>query len=103
MAVANNGALHFDVQVAYGTSKKINQLHAGEFAITHAAQPAANSSAGLSYDTKFDFNQSRWLPFNSDWLGVPSAQPYGQSPQLGVLHPSLYRAAAAAHVAAGLP
>jgi hypothetical protein len=103
MAVADNGDSHFDVKVAYGTSQKVNQLFAGEFAIGRDGAPAAYAAAGLSYDTKFDFNQARWLPFNSDWFGVPPARPYGHSPQLGVMHASVYRAAAAAHQAAGSP
>ena len=83
------------VRVAYGTSKKTNQLHSGEFAITSADGPAY-SHAGLSFDTKFDLRNQADLPYTEEWFRVPPAQPFGQSPKLGVLHPSLVKRAQAA-------
>lgn len=88
------------VTVAYGTSKKLNRLFSGEFQITKAENPAAYISAGLSYDTKFDFRNTLELPFNDDYFSVPVMAPYGQNPQLGILHPSMTRIAAAAFFAA---
>lgn len=76
---------------------------AGEFAIARAINPAAYVHAGLSYDTKFCFTATRWLPYNSLWFDVPPGAPYGQNPQLGLLHPLLHHAAHAAWVAAGSP
>lgn len=84
------------VTVAYGTSQGLNRLHAGEFAITKQGSPAAYSSAGLSFDTKFDFRQSVELPWNEDFFAVPVQTPHGQHPKLGSLHASMMRAAQAA-------
>ena len=88
------------VTVAYGTSQKLNRLFSGEFQITKAEHPAAYISAGLSYDTKFDFRNVLELPFNNIYFSVPAMAPYGQNPQLGILHPSMTRIAAAAFSAA---
>jgi hypothetical protein len=84
------------VRVAYGRSKKVGELHAGEFAIT-PVDGAAYGHAGLSYPTKFDLRKQEYLPYTDQWFGVPPGKPYGQSPKLGVLHPSLFRRAKAAH------
>lgn len=83
------------VRVAYGTSKKVNQLHRGEFAIT-PTDGSAYIHAGLSFPTKFDLRKQEHLPYTEQWFRVPPAQPFGQSPKLGVLHPSLIRRAQAA-------
>lgn len=88
------------VTVAYGTSQKLNRLFSGEFQINKAEHPAAYISAGLSYDTKFDFRNILELPYNDAYFSVPAMAPYGQSPQLGILHPSIARIAAAAFSAA---
>lgn len=90
---------HSVVEVAYGTSQKINMLHAGEFAITPADQ-AAYEAAGLSYPTKFNLGETSELDFNDEWFAVPPGTPHGQTPKLGVLHPSLMRRAKAAFDAA---
>jgi len=100
LAVFDENAPHFDVRVAYGTSQKTNALHRGEFLISRTLHPAAYKSAGLSYDTKFDFNQTVDLPFSAEWSSVPPAAPHGQIPTLGTLHPSMVRAVEAAYRAA---
>lgn len=87
---------HFVARVAYGTSQKTTRLFSGEFCISKSQHPAAYASANLSFDTKFDFGNITELPFNSDWFAVPPAAPHGQTPKLGVLHPSMVRIAAAA-------
>jgi len=87
------------VEVAYGTSQKVDRLYAGEFAITPADQ-AAYEAAGLSYPTKFNLGEMFELDFNDEWFGVPPGAPHGQTPKLGVLHPSLMRRAKAAFDAA---
>lgn len=81
------------VTVVYGTSQKVDRLFKGEFAITKQGSPAAYGSAGLSYDTKFDFKQSIDLPWNDDFFAVPPRAPHGQSPKVGVLHASMMRSA----------
>ena len=88
------------VEVAYGTSQKVNMLYAGEFAITPADQ-AAYEAAGLSYPTKFNLGETFEIDFNDEWFAVPPGTPHGQTPKLGVLHPSLMRRANAAFDAAG--
>ena len=83
------------VQVAYGTSQKVDKLFPGEFVIA-PSDGDAYSISGLSYPTKFDLASTFELPFNEDWFGVPPGAPNGQVPKLGVLHPSLMRRAQAA-------
>ena len=85
------------VTVAYGTPQGLQRLHAGEFAITRKGNPAAYSSAGLSYDTKFDLRQFVELPWNDAFFAVPARAPHGQHPKLGILHASMMRAAHTAY------
>ncbi len=87
------------VSVAYGTSKKTDRLYSGEFRIAKVEHPAAYASAGLSFDTKFDFGKTLDLPFNDTYFSVPPHAPNGQIPKLGTLHPSMVRIAAAAFAA----
>ena len=87
------------VRVAFGTSQKTDQLFAGEFAITPADQ-SAFEAAGLDRATKFSMKQLKTLPYDDDWFDVAPGAPYGQTPKLGLLHPSLMRRARAAFDAA---
>ncbi len=87
------------VTVAYGTSQKTNRLYAGEFRIAKQEHPIAYEAAGLSFDTKFNLAKVLELPFTSDYFSVPPHAPFGQTPRLGTLHPSLVRVAAAAFAA----
>ena len=87
------------VEAAYGTSQKVDTLYSGEFAITPADR-AAYEAAGLSYPTKFNLGKTFELDFNDKWFAVPPGAPHGQTPKLGVLHPSLMRRAKAAFDAA---
>ena len=96
--VDNDGMIF--VSVAYGTSKKTDRLYSGEFRIAKVEHPAAYASAGLSFDTKFDFGKTLDLPFNDTYFSVPPHAPNGQIPKLGTLHPSVVRIAAAAFAAA---
>lgn len=88
------------VKVLYGTSQRVDRLRAGEFAILRAIHPSAFELAGLAYDTKFDFKTLLELPWTEQFVKVPPKAPHGQNPKLGTLHPSLMRAAKAAHDAA---
>jgi hypothetical protein len=90
---------HTVVEVCYGTSQKTDQLYAGEFAIT-PADDAAFTAAGLSYPTKFNLGETFELDFNDQWFAIAPGAPHGQTPKLGLLHPSLIRRAAAAARAA---
>ena len=75
--------------------KKVNQLYAGEFAIT-PTDGAAYAVAGLSFATKFYLGATHELDYNELWFAVPPGAPYGQSPKLGLLHPILMRRVSAA-------
>lgn len=88
------------VQVVYGTSQRVERLKAGEFAITRQAHAAAFKLAGLAYDTKFDFKVVMALPWDERFFKPPPRPQFGQTPQLGALHPALMRAAKAAYNAA---
>jgi len=88
------------VSVAYGTSQKTDRLYSGEFRIAKSEHPAAYTSAGLSYDTKFDLRNVLELPFSDAYFSVPPHAPHGQIPKLGTLHPSMVRIAATAFAAA---
>ncbi len=87
------------IEVCYGTSQKTDQLYSGEFVITPAVG-AAYAVAGLSYPSKFNLGETFELDFNDVWFAVPPGAPHGQTPQLGLLHPSLMRRAVAAARAA---
>ncbi|MEO5672837.1 MAG: type II toxin-antitoxin system PemK/MazF family toxin [Ramlibacter sp.] len=100
VTVFDDDAPRFTVRVAYGTSQRTTQLHAGEFAILSLENRVAYDAAGLSYDTKFDLRQLLDLPYSNEWFSVPPNAPHGQVPLLGTLHPSLVRAAAVAFRAA---
>jgi hypothetical protein len=84
------------VTVAYGTSQKVQQLTAGEFAIRKAESKAAYELAGLSYDTKFDLRNRVELPWNDNFFAVPPNPTHGQTPKLGSLHIGMERALRAA-------
>ena len=83
------------VLVAYGTSKKVLALHAGEFAITHK-DGAGFKLSGLQASTKFSLQDTVELDFSDEWFKPPPHAPFGQTPKLGMLHPSLVHRAAAA-------
>lgn len=91
----------YRILVAYGTSRRVDELYAGEFTIT-LADAEAYRLAGLSYPTKFNLRERVLLPYTSDWFAVPPAAPHGQLPRLGTLHPSLLQRFRAAAIAAEL-
>lgn len=86
----------FTVTVVYGTSRKVNRLMAGEFAIRKAEHEAAFKAAGLSYDTKFDLRERVELPWNDRFFSIPPHPANGQTPKLGSLHIDMHRALIAA-------
>jgi hypothetical protein len=99
--VIDTGRLGDDpaVEVVYGTSRKLERMVPGEFSIT-PEDGDAFAASGLNYPTKFDTARTVFLPYNDEWFSVPAGAPYGQTPILGVLHPSLMRRAKAAFDAA---
>lgn len=88
------------VDVAYGTTKKLDRLFPGEFLIEPADGEPFRLS-GLSHATKFDLSRRVELPFNDRWFAVAAGAPFGQRPQMGLLHPALMRRAQAAFKARG--
>lgn len=88
------------VHAVPGTSQRVDRLRAGEFAVVKATHPVAFALAGLAFDTKFDFKVVLQLPWTDQFFKVPARAPCGQTPKLGILHPSLIRAAKAAYDAA---
>ncbi len=88
------------MQVAYGTSQKLDRLRAGEMAITKAQHPAAYALAGLAYDTKFDLKAVADLPWSERYFKPPPKSRHGNTPKLGTLHVTVLRAVEAAYRAA---
>jgi hypothetical protein len=83
------------VEVAFGTSLKTNRLYTAEFLIGPQDGDAFRT-AGLSYPTKFNLARSLQLPYTSEWFAAAPGTPFGQTPKLGILHPSLMRRARSA-------
>lgn len=83
------------VEVIFGTSKKVDRIFPGEFVIAPADGDAFTLS-GLAYATKFNTARTVFLPYDDSWFDVAPGAPYGQTPKLGVLHPSLLRRVEAA-------
>lgn len=90
------------VVVAYGTSQRVESLYAGEFAIS-PKDGDAYRAAGLSFPTKFDLSRRVTLPYTDIWFRVPPVPSFGQTPKLGILHPSLMKRAQAAFAAISNP
>jgi hypothetical protein len=90
------------VVVAYGTSQKTDHLNSGEFLIS-PADGEAYRAAGLSFATKFDLRNRAIVPYTDEWFRVPPVPSFGQTPKLGILHPSLMRRAQAAATATSQP
>ena len=95
LTVFDDEAPQFRVLATYGTSQKVDRLYAGEFNIT-PQDGAAFRLSGLSFPTKFNLSRALELPYSTPWFDVPPAAPFGQTPQLGVLHANLMRRATAA-------
>ncbi|MEO8145373.1 MAG: type II toxin-antitoxin system PemK/MazF family toxin [Betaproteobacteria bacterium] len=85
--------------VAYGTSQNIDRLFPGEFTIA-STEHSAFDAAGLTRSTKFDLARLFELDYNDRWFAIAPGTPHGQTPQLGILHPSLMRRAKATYDAA---
>jgi len=90
------------VVVAYGTSQKTDHLRSGEFLISPADSDAYRA-AGLGFSTKFDLKLRVTVPYTDEWFRVPPVPAFGQTPKLGILHPSLMRRAQAAATASRSP
>jgi hypothetical protein len=80
----------FSVDVAYGTSQRLDSIYRGEFAIYQSKNKVAYEQAGLSYDTKFDLKQIVLIEYSTQWFSVPPKSIF-QSPKLGSLHISMMK------------
>lgn len=70
------------VKVAYGTSKKLNQIYPSEFTIS-PADINEFVAAGLSYPTKFDMKNTVVLPYCDTWFAISPNKKFGSTPKLG--------------------
>ena len=70
-----------DVEVAYGTSQGIDDVHAGELVVLKG-----DPDAGLQKNTKFDLCNIVSLPFNDDWFAPDQAERFGNHPKRGELN-----------------
>lgn len=95
LRVFDDEAPAYRVLVAYGTSKRTDKLHSGEFRLA-PSDGEAYRLAGLSYTTKFNLREHVELPYTDTWFEPPPGSPHGQTPKLGVLHSSVYRRVEAA-------
>lgn len=86
------------VQVIPGTSQRVDQLYAGEFAILKS-NLAAFKLAGLTSETKFQFGSMLNLPWTRNFFKVPPLSRHGETPVLGTLHASVMRSFFAAYEA----
>lgn len=80
------------VRVAYGTSRNVDRRASGEFAIT-PQDGNAFKVTGLAVATKFSFRRTVVLDYTSLWFDLSPGEPLGETPVMGLLHPSLLRRA----------
>lgn len=80
------------LRVAYGTSKKLESIHRGEFIISPLDVPGFAAS-GLTTATKFNLKNAVVLPYLAPWFAIA---PGKQNCILGKLDSSLMRRAGAA-------
>lgn len=80
------------IRIAAGTSRKVelHQILAWEF-LLHPDDGIAYTDSGLSYPTKFNLRNTLELPLTKTYFGPPPHRPFGDSPKMGVLHPSLIK------------
>jgi mRNA-degrading endonuclease toxin of MazEF toxin-antitoxin module len=69
------------VRIAYGISQEVEQRYPGEFTVR-----AADLTAGLDKDTKFDVGKTVRLPFNDDWFAPAPSRRFGDYPKRGILN-----------------
>lgn len=92
----------YRIRVVYGTTKIRGRALPHEADIDPNSNPAAFKAAGLSYPTRFNFKKAVVLNYDDMFF---ERAPQGEgiaprpSPKIGILHPSLMRAFAAANAA----
>jgi hypothetical protein len=89
------------IRIAYGTSRRTNEIHPTEVVI-EPGSAAAYALSGLSAPTKFCFTNVVVLPYTDTWFALAPGIPPKPTPRLGTLHAELGSAVMAAAKAAGL-
>lgn len=74
--IFENGVV--DVEVAYGTSQGVNDVHGGELVVRKS-----DGAAGLDRDTKFDIRNVVQLPFDDEWFAPDPGRRHGEHPKRG--------------------
>ena len=78
------------VQVAFGTSRKIDKLYCSEFLIAKSDGEEPFKMSGLSYDTKFDLSKVSILPFNTEYFSKAPRKNNVPFTKLGSVHIMYY-------------
>ena len=90
------------VEIAYGTSQKLDKIYPGEFLIS-ANDPGFHLT-GLRTSTKFDLNNRIIVPFTNEWFTPPvSGKLASPPPKIGTVHLASVSGLHKAWVEAGLP
>ena len=80
------------VRVIYGTSQRTDEVAATEF-VVRRGDASAYALAGLSFSTKFCFNNVAVLQYTDLWFTVAPGTPPKPDPRMGSLHASLVKEA----------
>lgn len=99
----------FWVVIAFGTSKRVDDLLAGQFAVL-PEHGAPFKKCGLAMPTKFSFEREKLakLPYNDEWFAIPKPpRTSSATPKIGALEVGYYSraiqsAGAAANIRASL-
>ena len=91
LVIAVSNSMH-EIEIAYGTTQKLNRIYPSEFAL-HPGDKGFTAS-GLSFATKFDLGNTVKVPFDDMWFAPnPAGAPTAPPPKMGILHPSYTSAA----------
>jgi hypothetical protein len=90
------------VEIAYGTSQKLDKIYRGEFLIS--ANDPGFQGTGLRKSTKFDLNNRVIVPFDNEWFTPPlSGRISSPPPNIGRVQLEHHSALKKAWREAGLP
>lgn len=90
------------VEIAYGTSQKLDKIYPGEFLIS--ANDPGFELTGLRTSTKFNLADRVILPFDNVWFTTPrSGRISSPPPRIGTVHLASVNGLHKAWVEAGLP
>ncbi len=90
------------VEIAYGTSQKLDKIYKGEFLIS--ANDPGFQGTGLRKSTKFNLKNRVIVPFDNEWFTPPrSGRIASPPPKIGRVQLEHHNALAKAWREAGLP